>query len=184
MKYYYTYKITLLKGSLAGNYYFGQHITSDLNDNYAGSGRKVKDYYKKYGKIEGVTYVKQILAFYNNLDELNRAEFDLIADRYENDTRCLNLRAGGKQCGVSEETKLKMSNWHKGKISPNKGKISPNRGKSPSIESRKKMSESHKGKQLSDEHKQKLSESHKGKSANIKGKHRIWNEDHTKFHYE
>lgn len=35
-KFYYTYKITLLKGSLAGHYYYGQHRTSNLNDGYAG----------------------------------------------------------------------------------------------------------------------------------------------------
>lgn len=91
-KFYYTYKITLLKGTLAGKYYYGQHTTSNLNDGYAGSGRVLKDYYKKYGKIEGITYVKQILAFYNNLDELNRAEVELIGDKYENDAICLNLK--------------------------------------------------------------------------------------------
>ena len=58
----YTYKITLLNGSLAGHYYFGQHSTDDLNDGYAGSGRLVTDYYKKYGKIEHQTYIKEIIA--------------------------------------------------------------------------------------------------------------------------
>ena len=31
-KYFYTYKITLLKGSLAGKYYYGQHKTNRLNE--------------------------------------------------------------------------------------------------------------------------------------------------------
>ena len=91
----YTYKITLLNGSLAGHYYFGQHSTNDLNDEYAGSGRLVNDYYKKYGKIEHQTYIKEIISFYNSAEELNQAEFELIGDRYETDELCLNLRAGG-----------------------------------------------------------------------------------------
>lgn len=77
-KFYYTYKITLLNGSLAGHYYYGKHITDDLEDGYAGSGKIVKSYYKKYGKIEHQTYIKEIIAFYNNDEELNKAEKDLI----------------------------------------------------------------------------------------------------------
>ena len=59
-KFFYIYKITLIKGSFAGHYYFGQHRTNNLNDGYAGSGRILLNYYEKYGKIEGVTYVKEI----------------------------------------------------------------------------------------------------------------------------
>ena len=45
-------------------------------------------------------------------------------------------------------------------------------------ESKKKLSIAHKGKKLSDEAKLKCS------LNGIKGKHRVWNEDHTKYHYE
>lgn len=31
-KFYYTYNITILKGSIAGHYYYGQHRTNNLND--------------------------------------------------------------------------------------------------------------------------------------------------------
>lgn len=68
MKYYYTYKITLLKGSLNNYYYLGKHSTNNLNDGYAGSGKIIKSYYKKYGKLENITYTKEILSFYNNDD--------------------------------------------------------------------------------------------------------------------
>lgn len=66
-KYIYTYKITCLKGSLAGHYYFDQHRTNNINDGYIGSGRIIGDYYKKYGKIEHQTYIKEIIAFYNSI---------------------------------------------------------------------------------------------------------------------
>lgn len=108
-KFYYTYKITLLKGSLAGYYYYGQHKTNNLNDGYAGSGRKIKDYYKKYGKIEHQTYIKEIISFYNDEDELNQAEKDLIADRYETDELCLNMKGGGIQPKFNSEIKKKTS---------------------------------------------------------------------------
>lgn len=205
MKYYYTYKITLLKGSLAGHYYFGQHTTSNLNDGYAGSGRKITDYYKKYGKIEHQTYIKEIIAFYNNLDELNNAEAELIGDKYDTDNMCLNLKAGGNRSLLSAESVKLFSEVKKGNNHPMYGKHHSEEtrhkmseakkgdknylyGKHLSEETKKKLSESHKGrvtwikgKHLSEEARQKKSISMKGKN---KGKHRVYNEDHTKYLYE
>lgn len=113
MTYYYTYKVTCLQGSFAGKYYFGQHHTDDLDDGYCGSGTLVNNYYKKYGKEENVTYTKEILNFYSNMTELNEAEFKLIGDKYNSDTMCLNLIAGGRQPGNSEETSLRKSEAQK-----------------------------------------------------------------------
>lgn len=133
-KYYYTYKITLLKGSLAGKYYYGQHITSKLNDHYAGSGSILKDYYKKYRAVEGVTYTKEILKFYNGQDELNKAEEILIGDLWETDPNCLNKKPGGNQPPIvsfpgelnpfygkhhTEKTKAILREKNKGRIPPN-----------------------------------------------------------------
>lgn len=109
MRYYYTYKITCLKGSLKGCYYFGQHTTKNLDDGYCGCGRVIKDYYSKYGAIENVTYIKEILNFYSNATELNEAEYLLVGDKYQNDPKCLNLRAGGVQAGMCDETLAKIS---------------------------------------------------------------------------
>ena len=107
--FYYTYKVVLLKGSLAGKYYYGQHRTKNLEDGYIGSGTRIASYFKKYPKIEGVTYVRQILAFYSDEEELNRAEKELIGDSYETDPNCLNLKAGGKQVKLSTESRKKIS---------------------------------------------------------------------------
>lgn len=114
-KYYYTYKITLLKGSLAGHYYYGRHKTTNLNDGYAGSGCKVNAYYKKYGAIEHQTYIKEIIAFYNSDEELNEAEKELIGDKYYTDHLCLNLCAGGNWGCLSEESRKKISKALTGK---------------------------------------------------------------------
>lgn len=152
-KYYYTYKITLLKGSLAGHYYYGQHSTNDLNDGYAGSGHKVIKYYNKYDKIEGVTYKKDIIAFYNNDDELNKAEAELIGDKYNTDPMCLNLKAGGIQAVLSKESRQKISATLNGNCPWNKGKINVY-----SKEALNKMSAAHKDKHQSEATRQKISE--------------------------
>lgn len=180
--FYYTYKIILLKGSLAGHYYYGQHKTNNINDGYAGSGRVIKDYYKKYGKIEGITYIKSIIQFYNTLEELNLAEEILIGNKYNTDPLCLNLIPGGngknrnKGYKHSEETRNKMSISQKGKhlSKETKEKLSKSRiGKSfgtRSEETRKKMSEAAKNrKPVSEETKKKISEAKKGKIPWNKG---------------
>lgn len=195
-QYYYTYKITLLKGSLKSCYYLGLHITDDLNDGYCGSGRIIRDYYKKYGAIEGVTYTKEILGFYNNQEELNQAEYELIGDLYKTDTKCLNLRAGGMQAGISNKTKDKISESTKKAMqrSEVKEKIKERPilsgedhgmyGKHHTKEAKEKIRLSNlgrkvwnKGKQSSEETKQKISENRKGKTAGEN--HPLFGKHHT-----
>lgn len=168
-KFYYTYKITLLKGSLAGHYYFGQHRTNNLNDGYTGSGKIIRNYFKHYEKIEHQTYVKEIIAFYDNDDQLNEAEKQLISDKYKTDELCLNLcEGGGTTSGYvfSEETKLKISKANK----------------NPSIETRKKMSDATKGnkkwlgKHHSEESKKKIGEKSKFRTPWNKGKNVVYSE--------
>lgn len=153
-KYYYTYRITLLLGSLAHHYYYGRHRTNKLDDGYCGSGKKLCDYYKKYGHIEGVTYKKEIIAFYNNEDELNRAEKELIGDKYDTDPLCLNLCVGGTWGELSEESCKKISKTLT--------------GRHPNEETRKKISKGGMGNQnalghkASEEARRHLSLSHMG----------------------
>ena len=106
---YYIYKITLLKGSLSGKYYIGQHRTKDINDGYAGSGTILRNYYKAHGCIEGKTYTKEILRYCLSIAELNEVERELIADKYDSDPCCVNLIAGGRGKGFSAETRRKIS---------------------------------------------------------------------------
>lgn len=155
--FYYTYKITLLKGSLAGHYYFGQHRTNKLDDGYTGSGVKVTDYFKKYPKIEHQTYIKEIIAFYDSKEELDIAEEQLIGDKYITDPLCLNLVKGGYKPGAtSEETRNKRSESAK------------NRKRVPcSEETKAKLSVANKGQ----------TPWTKGKPGTTKGKHRVYRED-------
>lgn len=168
--FYYTYKITLLKGSLAGHYYYGQHRTNNLNDGYAGSGRVIKDYFKKYPKIEGITYVKSILQFYNDENELNLAEKDLIGDKYITDNLCINLKqggtnipSGGGKLGNKSRLGKHNSKEHNAKIGLSNS-ISL-KGRHISEDVKHKISQSLIGikrNPFSNEHKRKLSEKKKG----------------------
>lgn len=128
-RFYYTYKITLLLGDCSGKYYYGQHTTNNLKDNYAGSGRILQRYYEKYRAIEGVTYTKEILKFYNSPEELNRAENILIGDLWKTDPNCLNLCPGGNVFSGegnpfygrhhSEKTKAILRKKNKGRMPTN-----------------------------------------------------------------
>lgn len=166
--YYTIYKVTLLKGSLAGHYYYGQHRTKNLNDNYAGSGRIIVDYFKKYGKIKNETFVKEILGFYNSLEELNYEEEKIVGTKYKDDPLCLNLKAGGNAIGISEETKKLLIESHKGKHQSEETrlKISKNNGMK-NKEVSKKVGEKHIGVShiIKEDSRKKISETLKRKYA-------------------
>lgn len=129
MTYRYIYKITCTEGSFKGKFYFGQHTTKNLDDGYKGSGKLLSVYYKKYPN----EYIKEIIAFYNSQEELNKAEYEIIHP-WLGKKECINLTDGGHhgQTLMTEETKQKISN--------------SNKGKSKSEDHRRKLSEAKKGK--------------------------------------
>ena len=92
-KYYYTYLIVLTNpnSGLFGKVYFGQHRTNNLEDNYIGSGKILYNYIKKHPN----DYYKEIIRFYNNQEELNKAEYELIHPHL-NKEYCINLVEGGR----------------------------------------------------------------------------------------
>lgn len=168
MIYRYIYKITCTAGSFKDKFYFGQHTTTNLDDGYKGSGRKIKDYYKKYPN----DFIKEIIAFYDSEEELNQAEYDIILQWLDND-KCLNIHRGGNKAysNLSDEIKSKISASLKGKETWNKGlkncyseetlnkkRISMTGKKMPprSEEWHIKQSLAHKGRYVSEETRQKL----------------------------
>ena len=198
MTYYYIYKITCTAGSFKDKFYFGQHTTTNLEDGYKGSGKKLQKYYKKYPN----DYIKEIICFCNDSDELGKKEYEIIHPFLGNEM-CLNLIEGGNNRLFSNELKEKLSKSHKGvKLSEyHRNRISESRiGMHHSEETKKKISESHKGKSRDTETKKKISESHKGKSISEetknklkkyyklhpihnKGKKRIYDEQTQKYKY-
>lgn len=190
MTYYYIYKITCTAGSFKDHYYIGQRKCYCLpeEDPYKGSGRQIKDYYKKYPH----DYKKEIICLCKDEDDLNQKEAFYIGDKYETDPKCLNLRAGGNQAGMSEETRKKMSDNHADII----GEKNPFYGKHHSEESRRKMSENNAmkrpdirkklsealtGRTLSEETRKKISEHH----ADFAGeKHPFYGKHHSEETYK
>jgi hypothetical protein len=82
------------------------HSTNNLNDGYLGSGKKLRYSIRKYGKEN---FKIEILEFYDNRDELIKAEIDLITSNLINETLCMNLRVGGSGGFKDEEHQMKCS---------------------------------------------------------------------------
>jgi hypothetical protein len=164
------YKITCTKGKFKDKFYFGQHTTNNINDGYKGSGCLIKDYYKKYPN----DYIKEIISFHNTQEELNKAEYDIILP-YLNTQMCLNRKEGGGNNKLSEETKRKLSELHKGIKSPKKGIPLSEETKQKISDKLKSQGVWNKGKKglyhHTEESKQKMSAAHKGIPNIMKGKH-------------
>ena len=84
--YYTIYKIT---NNINNKYYIGKHQTTDLNDDYMGSGKLLKRAIIKYG-IEN--FSKEIIFVYDNEEDMNKKEKELVIISEET----YNLCEGGK----------------------------------------------------------------------------------------
>ena len=118
--FYIVYKTTNI---INGKFYIGKHKTKNLNDNYMGSGKLLKQAIEKYGKQN---FVKEILFIFDNQEDMNDKEKELVVlteDSY-------NLCEGGNggfdyinSSGImkfkgkkhSDETKKILSERQKGK---------------------------------------------------------------------
>lgn len=111
--YYTIYKTTNL---INNKFYIGKHQTTDLKDGYLGSGKFLKRAIKKYG-IEN--FKKEILHIFNNEEEMNQKERELVIISEDSYNLCEGGKGGfgyisknlpngflGKK--HSEETKQKM----------------------------------------------------------------------------
>lgn len=90
MKKYTVYKITNL---VNGHIYVGKHETCNLEDGYMGSGKLLKFAISKYG-ID--SFVKEIMYIFDNEDEMNSKEAEIVTEDFclRNDT--YNICVGGK----------------------------------------------------------------------------------------
>lgn len=96
-----------------GRYYIGQHETLDPLDDYMGSGILVMKAVAKYGVEK---FVKTILFDFDNFDKMNEKEKELVSlsNCYPNDPLSYNLKEGGSNGRLSDESLSKMVNtWHK-----------------------------------------------------------------------
>ena len=140
-KIYTVYKtINLINGKI----YIGVHKTCNPNDNYLGSGNILSKAIKKYGKNN---FQKRILFITAHKKQAYKLEKLLVTNNFIRSENNYNIKIGGiggrgnnhsdderkkssermklnnPAFNISEETKQKMSDSHKGKPSNAKGKF-------------------------------------------------------------
>lgn len=92
-------------------------------DSYSGSGTISINYFSKYGKILGETFIKEIIMFSENIIDNCKNEEKTISDKYKIDPLCVNIIKGGNVNPAilgykynrkhTESSKLKNSICHK-----------------------------------------------------------------------
>lgn len=167
MTHYLIYKIT---NNLNGKFYIGKHITENIDDGYMGSGLAIRRAIKKYG---AENFTKEILFDVYGEDLMNFLEEAIVDEAFVAREDTYNIALGGQggrlllnYSPLSEETKKKISQAHKGKHLSEETiqkMLKTRQGYHHSKETRKKMSDAAKGHFVSEETKQKIGKHHRGK---------------------
>jgi len=88
--FYTIYKIT---NQINGKIYIGKHQTKNLDDGYMGSGKQLNRAIQKYG-LENFT--KEILHIFDNEDDMNAKEKELVTEEFVQEETNYNLCPGGQ----------------------------------------------------------------------------------------
>ena len=88
-KHFLIYKITNL---INNKIYIGQHVTTNIDDSYMGSGEHIKNAIKKYG-IEN--FKKEIIAECSSFEEMNELEKELVNYEFVQNPNTYNHSIGG-----------------------------------------------------------------------------------------
>jgi len=164
-KFHFIYKTTNV---LNGKYYLGMHSTSNLDDGYMGSGKRLRYSINKYGEDN---HKVEILEFVDTREELKTREAEIVNLNEIAKVECMNLIVGGEGGFTQEQqvlnakksnekqrilredpewvekkskamTKTLKEQWDKG----DRTQLPPAFKGEHSEETKKKMSESSKGK--------------------------------------
>lgn len=87
--YYILYKITNL---LNNKFYIGVHSTSNIDDNYMGSGKAITSAIKKYGIFN---FKKDIIETFDNKDSMYLRESEIVTSELVANKLCYNQKRGG-----------------------------------------------------------------------------------------
>lgn len=128
---HYIYKTTC---KVTGRYYIGMHSTSNLEDGYIGSGRRLWLSINKHGKEN---HTKEILEFLPDRQALKARERELVNEDQLIDPMCMNLQLGGEGGFSTVEHQLKCSAAGGRTTNPEKSKKASEKMK----ESNRKMME-------------------------------------------
>ena len=115
---YYEHNIVYkMINKINGKHYIGQHVTKNPLDEYSGSGNLIVKAVHKYSLS---SFVKEILFDFDNFDEMNKKEQELVplSSCYPNDLMSYNLMEGGHNGRLTEETKKKLSESKMGEKNP------------------------------------------------------------------
>lgn len=88
-QYHFIYKTTNV---LTSRYYYGMHSTDNLNDNYLGSGKRLRYSINKYGKEN---HKREIIEFCPDRSSLINRETEIVNLNEIAKEDCMNLRIGG-----------------------------------------------------------------------------------------
>lgn len=87
------YTIYRTTNNVDGKVYIGKHQTLDLDDEYLGSGKLLKRALQKHGREN---FSKEILHVFDNEEEMNAKEAELITEEFCSLDTNYNLCRGGK----------------------------------------------------------------------------------------
>jgi hypothetical protein len=99
---HYIYKTTC---DITKRYYIGMHSTSNIEDGYLGSGKRLRYSIRKYGKEN---HTKEILEFLPTREKLIIRETKIVNKILLTDKLCMNLKEGGQGGFVNESHKNKF----------------------------------------------------------------------------
>ena len=99
-KYHFIYKTTNLKNN---KFYIGMHSTSNLEDGYLGSGKRLWFSIRKHGKEN---FKIEILEYFQTREELAKREKELVNEDLLKDRLCMNLKPGGSGGFCNKEHKI------------------------------------------------------------------------------
>ncbi len=101
---HYLYKTTCI---ITSRYYIGMHSTSNLDDGYMGSGKRLRHSIRKYGKEN---HIKEIHEFFETREELAKRETEIVCLELIQEELCMNLTIGGLGAGfMNDEHMFKCS---------------------------------------------------------------------------
>jgi len=103
-KFHYIYKTTC---TVTGRYYVGMHSTSNLDDDYIGSGKRLWYSINKHGREN---HEREILEMLPDRSSLKARERELVNESLIQDEMCMNLMKGGHGGSQKLETQEK---WRK-----------------------------------------------------------------------
>ena len=87
------YTIYMITHAESGKIYIGKHKTDDLDDSYLGSGKILRRAISKYGKD---SFSKEILFVFDNPEDMNCKEAELVTEEFCARSDTYNLCPGGK----------------------------------------------------------------------------------------